>query len=168
MEKAYLGLGANIGDPVQQIIDARKQLKAIAGVSSFRSSSLYLTSSVGDESQPDYINCVVESCLDKPVKDYFAEIQAIELALGRERDPHNRNAARCIDIDLLMYGDQRVSTASLELPHPRLQQRLFVLQPLFELEPNLQIADRGSVRELITRGQSDRTFAGQYVFRLGR
>ncbi len=177
MTRAYLGLGANLGDPVQQIIDARNRLTAINGINELRSSSLYLTTPVGatpvgaapagDGAQRDFINCVFELHLQLGVEALFRQTQAIELELGRVRDSDNQNAARLIDIDLLLFDELTLNSDSLTLPHPRMHQRLFVLQPLAELDSQLNIGALGPVAELLAQGEANGTFEGQQIYKLG-
>jgi len=131
--KAYLGLGANLGDPVQQIIDARNLLDGWEGVHDCRTSDFYLSSPVGCADQPDYVNAVIEVSTDRSASTLFEEIQRIELALGRERCLTNQNAPRLIDIDFLLFGEQLIEHQDLQIPHPRLLERLFVLKPLADL-----------------------------------
>ena len=167
MIRAYLGLGANSGDPVQQIIFARNSLAAIEGVSSVNCSSLYLTSPVGDSQQRDFINCVCELQAEIEVADLFEQVQRIENDLGRVRDPANRNAARMIDIDLLLFGDHTLDSELLQVPHPRMHQRLFVLQPLADIAPQLEVGAMGTVAQLLELGFSNGTFDEQQVYKLG-
>lgn len=167
MTMVYLGLGANSGDPVQQIIDARNRLAAIKGVNSLNSSSLYLTTPVGYAQQRDFLNCVCELQTDLVVADLYEQTRHIETDLGRVRDPANQNAARKIDIDLLLFGDLVLDSESLTVPHPRMHQRLFVLQPLAEISAQLEVGSLGTVAQLIERGFADGSFDDQQVYKLG-
>lgn len=130
---AYLGLGGNLGDPIQQIIDARREILAWEHCSMGRCSYFYRSSPVGYANQADFINCVLQ--IDTTAQPlYLLDFcQQLELSLGRLRDPKNKNAARTIDIDILMMGDLQYSDDRLELPHPRMNERLFVLLPLLDL-----------------------------------
>lgn len=160
--KAYLGLGANLGDPVQQIVDARECLSALDGTVSVQCSSLYLSSPVGYSEQANFVNCVLELSTRSSMMTFFEEIQKIESRLGRKRDKRNQNAPRTIDIDLLLFGEQTHSTPGLTVPHPRLTQRLFVLEPLSELLLDGTHPVLGDVSEIIQAGE----FTGQELFRL--
>jgi len=159
---AYLGLGANLGDPVQQIVDARRCLSRLNGVNSTRCSSLYLSAPVGYADQPSFVNCVLELTIHASMVDLFTGMQRIEAELGRVRDKGNQNAPRLIDIDLLLFGEERFATPTLMVPHPRILQRMFVLQPLSELLPNGAHPLLGDVLNIITEGK----FRDQELFRL--
>jgi 2-amino-4-hydroxy-6-hydroxymethyldihydropteridine diphosphokinase len=130
---AYLGLGANLNDPIQQIVDARKLLRQLSGTISLRCSSFYISSPVGYQQQDDFINCVIELKTDDAPIQLLDNMQSIENVLGRKRVAGNQNAPRLIDIDLLLFGDQNILTTRLEVPHPRMKSRLFTLKPLLEL-----------------------------------
>ena len=136
---AYIGVGANLGDPIQQISDARFALCRLPETQSLRSSSLYCSSPVGYRDQPDFINAVFEIVTSTSAISLFTSMQEIETSLGRERDPSNQNAARTIDLDLLLFADQKIQTKQLTVPHPRMTERLFVLKPLAELAPELDV-----------------------------
>jgi len=132
-QQAVLGLGANLGDPIQQILDARLALTSLPHVISWQCSSMYASSPVGYLEQPDFINCVLLLQTTHQVESLFEQMQEIELNLGRVRNKLEQNAPRMIDIDLLMFAEQRVDTSKLTIPHPRMTQRRFVIEPLSEL-----------------------------------
>jgi len=129
----FLGLGANLGDPIQQLLDARSALFGLEGNVHGRCSSFYQSTPVGYEQQADFINCVVELQTELSAIELLNAAQNIELNLGRKRVKGNQNAPRIIDIDLLLFGSQTIETKRLSIPHPRMHQRLFVLRPLLEL-----------------------------------
>lgn len=132
-----------MGDPIQQIIDAREALYRLSSSRNGRCSSLYLSSPVGYSQQPNFVNCVLEleSTLDP--HSLFVCMRDIENSLGRVRHETNQNAARLIDLDLLLFGEQAIDDEVLSVPHPRIGERLFVLKPLAELGP--KIAQSSSV-----------------------
>jgi 2-amino-4-hydroxy-6-hydroxymethyldihydropteridine diphosphokinase len=130
---AYLGLGANLGDPIQQIVDARAALARLPSTLHLRCSYFYASSPLGYDAQPDFINCVIELATDSSAIELLDQMQVIEKTLGRERVTCNQNAPRTIDIDLLLYGDKTIDMERLQVPHPRIKSRLFVLRPLLEL-----------------------------------
>ncbi|NND82618.1 MAG: 2-amino-4-hydroxy-6-hydroxymethyldihydropteridine diphosphokinase [Gammaproteobacteria bacterium] len=167
MIKAYLGLGANLGDPVQQILDARRSLFALPGVTQARSSSLYLSSAVGPGSSGEYVNCVVELGGQLSLADLFDAMQGIEVELGRVRSADNRNESRYIDIDLLVFDQLQQDDPVLTLPHPRLHERLFVLLPLLEIAPQISIQPLGQISDILQRGRDGQVFAGQDIVKLG-
>lgn len=151
MIAAMIGMGANLGDPIQQIVDARDSLLALESSVSGRCSSLYLSSPVGYSDQPNFVNCVFELQTNAPAQTLLQALQTIETALGRRRMLSNQNAPRVIDLDLLLYGDQSIDTEQLIVPHPRLHERLFVLAPLCELQPELWLDGRGRVAHVINQ-----------------
>lgn len=159
--RAYIGLGANLGDPIEQIVSARKGLAEFDGVIDIRSSSLFLSSPVGYSDQPVFVNCVVEMPYDGDCYALFEQMQILESALGRLRDPKNQNAPRLIDIDLLLFGDSAIDESDLIVPHPRMLQRLFVLLPLFELRPDLTQKLSGK-----SLADKEKYFPGQSLLRL--
>ena len=129
---AYVGLGANLGDPIAALAEAVQQLDALAGVAVTAQSSYYRTTPI-DSSGPDYTNAVVavRTTLNAPA--LLAALQAVEAAAGRER-PY-RNAPRTLDLGILLYGEAHVCCATLYIPHLRMLQRAFVLLPLAEIAP---------------------------------
>ena len=156
---AYLGLGANLGDPIQQLIDARRAIFDWHLSANGRSSYFYTSSPVGDTQQNEYINCALAIQVDASPHALLAFCQTLELRLGRQRDSNNRNAARSIDIDILAIPGLSVNEATLQIPHPRMNERLFVLLPLLEVaeEPYAK-----SLRYCIETGD----FSGQAIHRL--
>jgi len=157
LTKAYVGLGANLGDPVNAVIKARAALYLAPMVVTARSSAIYASSPVGYAEQADFINCVLELTVSGPCRPLFTFMQALETQLGRIRDPQNQNAARMIDIDLLLFGEQIVDQADLIVPHPRMHERLFVLLPLQEL-------DQGLAKQHYSDNDAD--YIGQELYRL--
>ena len=154
---AYVGIGANLGD-VRGTLDAA--FVALAGLPRSRlcaASSLYRTAPV-NSSGPDYLNAVVALRTGLTPHALLDALQRIESDHQRQR-PY-RNAPRTLDLDLLLYGRRRIHTAALTVPHPRLHQRAFVLDPLHELDPRLEIPGRGAID-----GWRDRV-AGQAIARL--
>jgi 2-amino-4-hydroxy-6-hydroxymethyldihydropteridine diphosphokinase len=152
---AYIGIGANLGDARANVLDAIARLASIGKV--VASSSLYRTAPI-DSSGDDYINAV--ACVETTYEatDVLAQLRHIELAHGRER-PY-RNAPRTLDLDLLLYGDQQIALPHLSVPHPRMQQRAFVLAPLLEIAPDVAIPGLGPARDFLT------SVAGQGIARI--
>lgn len=148
MPKAYIGLGANLGDPAVQIRTALDGLRA--QVSSLRCSSLYRSAPIGEAGQPDYCNavCEVETLLSPEA--LMQMLLTLEREAGRVRDGR-RWGARRLDLDLLHYEGVRSETSTLRLPHPEIVRRNFVLVPLAELTPALEIPGLGIVAELALR-----------------
>jgi 2-amino-4-hydroxy-6-hydroxymethyldihydropteridine diphosphokinase len=130
--KAYVGLGANLGDPAAAVDAALHSLAVTAGIRGLRASGLYRSAPV-EASGPWYLNAVaeLETMLTAPA--LLQLLQTLEKAAGRER-PY-RNAPRTLDLDLLLYGEARIDSPLLTVPHPRMHERAFVLLPLAELAP---------------------------------
>ncbi|MRD47804.1 2-amino-4-hydroxy-6-hydroxymethyldihydropteridine diphosphokinase [Caenimonas koreensis] len=131
---AYVALGANLGDAAQAVRDAMNAIDAIASTRVVKRSSLYRTAPV-ESSGPDYINAVVEVRTQLSAPELLVQLQHIEAEAGRQR-PY-RNAPRTLDLDLLRFGDATMWSERLQLPHPRMNDRAFVLVPLAELAPHL-------------------------------
>ena len=150
IQNAYVGLGSNLGDRAGYLLLAVREMLD-AGLDVNRLSSVYETEPVEYENQPAFLNMVAElrgSTLPSP-EQMLARMLRIEYALGRTRDV--RMGPRTIDLDLLIYKDQRVDTEFLKLPHPRIASRRFVLVPLNELVPGLIHPTLGkSITELLT------------------
>ena len=130
-QTAYLGLGSNLGDREALLARALERLTSPPGVWITALSSLYATAPVGPQDQPEFLNLAVEVTTSLAPQDLLAACQAIETALGRVRA--ERWGPRTIDLDLLLYGELRLAEPGLELPHPRMLERPFVLQPLAEI-----------------------------------
>lgn len=130
--RAWIGLGANLGERAAALRQAVQALAALPGTQVLRASSLYRSVPV-DAGGPDYLNAVVEIATRLDAHALLAALQTIENGAGRER-PY-RNAPRTLDLDILLYGDERIATPQLTVPHPRLHERAFVLLPLAELAP---------------------------------
>jgi 2-amino-4-hydroxy-6-hydroxymethyldihydropteridine diphosphokinase len=153
-EKAFIGLGANIGDPGRQLRDALAALDAIPGTRLMRASSLWRTAPVGYAAQPDFVNAVAEVETAQAPRALLEALLAIEKRFGRERS--FANAPRTLDLDLLLYGDRVLSEQGLELPHPRMHERAFVLAPLVEIAPEVEIPGKGRADALLARCRDQR------------
>ena len=145
--KAVIALGANIGNPREQMDLAVALLKESLEVSAV--SSYFTTAPVGGPEQPDYLNavCILESEL--PATDLLAVLQGIEKSLGRQRTV--QWGPRTIDLDLIQYGSLLSAADELELPHPRAHERRFVLEPWFEIEPDAILLTHGKISELLAQ-----------------
>jgi len=144
---AYIGLGANLGDARATLAAAFNALEALPESELVQRSSLYRSAPI-DSSGPDYLNAVVRLRTALGAHELLAQLQSIERSHGRER-PY-RNAPRTLDLDVLLYGEQTVHTATLVVPHPRAHERAFVLAPLAELAPQLVIPGHGAVAALLS------------------
>ncbi|MDE2607150.1 MAG: 2-amino-4-hydroxy-6-hydroxymethyldihydropteridine diphosphokinase [Burkholderiales bacterium] len=134
---AFVGIGANLGDAQRTVREAIAALGTLPATRLVRASRLYRSAPV-DAGGPDFINAVAEVETRLGAMELLAQIQGLEQAAGRER-PY-RNAPRTLDLDLLLYGDARIESAALTVPHPRLRERAFVLLPLSEIAPQ-RVAD---------------------------
>lgn len=135
MTLVYLGLGSNQDDPVRQLEKALRHLEC--HFADCRCSSIYQTKAWGNIHQNDFMNAVVSFGSDLSAESIFVIIQKIEQKMGRVR--HERWGPRVIDIDFLLFGEGFVSSECLVIPHPLMKSRAFVLMPLLELAPNLQL-----------------------------
>jgi 2-amino-4-hydroxy-6-hydroxymethyldihydropteridine diphosphokinase len=148
LTKAYVGLGANLGDRRATIERALELLGAAEGVEVLAVSSLRETDPVGFTEQPRFLNgaAAVETAL--AASELLSVLLDVERRLGRTREGP-RFGPRAIDLDLLLYGDAQVDEPGLTVPHPRLHERRFALEPLAELAPGLVVPGRGAVEELL-------------------
>ena len=145
-ERVFVGLGANLGDPQATLKHALAALAALPQTELVAQSSLYRTAPI-QASGPDFVNAVAELRTVLQPQAWLHALQALESAHGRER-PY-RNAPRTLDLDLLLFGQRVVHEPGLEVPHPRLHERAFVLQPLLELAPMLVHPLLGSLQLLL-------------------
>jgi 2-amino-4-hydroxy-6-hydroxymethyldihydropteridine diphosphokinase len=129
---AYIALGANLGDAQHQVQQALTALGQMPGTVLAQHSALYRTAPV-DATGPDYINAVAEVHTTLTAPALLDALQALEQAAGRQR-PY-RNAPRTLDLDILLYGTARIDSERLTIPHPRMQERAFVLVPLADIAP---------------------------------
>ena len=147
MTVAYVGMGANLGEPRAQLLAAWDALGRIEDTRAIERSSLYRSAPIGYAEQPAFLNCVAKLETALPPHALLAQLQQIERNLGRERS--FRNAPRTIDLDLLLYGSETLETPGLTLPHPRMHERAFVLVPLLELDGDAMIPGRGKAAHLL-------------------
>jgi 2-amino-4-hydroxy-6-hydroxymethyldihydropteridine diphosphokinase len=147
--RAYIGLGSNLGEREATLLHALELLAAeggiaVTGVSAFRD-----TEPVGYVDQPRFLNAVAAVDTELPARDLLDRLLSVERALGRRRDGP-RFGPRTVDLDLLLYGDATISEPGLSVPHPRLAERRFVLEPLAELDPLLTLPDGHKVVDLLS------------------
>jgi 2-amino-4-hydroxy-6-hydroxymethyldihydropteridine diphosphokinase len=145
---AYIGLGSNLDDPVAQLGRAWAELAALPASRLIARSRLYRSAPLGSLPQPDYVNAVAAILTQLEAPALLEALHGIERAHGRERKAAARWAARTLDLDLLVHGDLRLDSGSLVIPHPGIAQRNFVLFPLLEVAPYLQIPGLGAVAKL--------------------
>jgi 2-amino-4-hydroxy-6-hydroxymethyldihydropteridine diphosphokinase len=148
MPIVYIGLGANLGDREATIRTALEMLAADGDLKVEVISSLRETDPVGYEDQPRFLNGVAALRTDLAPLVLLDRLQEVERRLGRDRSGP-RFGPRTIDLDLLLYGSAEIDEPELRIPHPRLHERRFVLEPLAELDERLEVPGRGSVRALL-------------------
>ena len=147
--RAYVGLGANLGDREATIRRAVELVDELAGVKVVGVSSLRETEPWGPVEQPRYLNGAVAVETDLPPRELLDALLDVERRLGRARDDEERWGPRTIDLDLLLYGELVLDEPGLDVPHPRLHERRFALEPLSELAPDALVPRRGTAAELL-------------------
>jgi 2-amino-4-hydroxy-6-hydroxymethyldihydropteridine diphosphokinase len=147
MTRAYIALGSNLADPVAQLGIAFEELGRLPHTHFVARSSLWRSAPVGYLDQPDFVNAVAEVETSLEAETLLAHLLDIERRHGRVRE--FQNAPRTLDLDIALYGDDRIDTPTLTVPHPRMQERAFVLLPLNELAPDIVIPGHGALRDLL-------------------
>ncbi len=147
MTPAFIGLGANLGEPCAQLRLAIAALDVLAASRLITVSSFYASAPLGYRDQPDFVNAVAEIETDLGPRALLDSLLGIERAVGRRRS--FRDAPRELDLDLLLYGSQTITEPGLQVPHPRMHERAFVLAPLAEIAPGCVIPGRGAVPGLL-------------------
>ncbi len=145
--RAFIAIGSNLQDPASQVNKAFELLAGIPETHLTKRSSLYLSAPVGYDNQPDFINAVAEVSTELTPQQLLQCLLATENAQGRERS--FANAPRVLDLDLLLYDDRVMNTTELTLPHPRMHERGFVLYPLVEIAPDIEIPAKGNAQALL-------------------
>ena len=153
MTRAYIGLGANLGDRAAMLRAAVEQLAAEPGIEVVAVSPVHETEPVDYTAQPRFLNAAAAVETELPPRDVLDRLLGIERRLGRTRDGP-RFGPRTIDLDLLLFGTEQIDEPGLEVPHPRLHERLFALEPLLELDPQLELPGRGPLAEIVRGLQS--------------
>lgn len=148
MIRAYVGLGSNLDDPHTQLQCAFAALEGLRETRLVARSALYRSAPLGGLDQPDYINAVASLDTGLPAHVLLDELHAIERQQGRVRDGRKWQS-RTLDLDLLLYGDALLQDAGLNVPHPGLRERAFVLYPLQEIAPDLVIPGLGALSALV-------------------
>lgn len=146
MTIAFIALGSNLQSPPQQVLNALEALKRLPHTTLLRHSSLYKTTPLGYDNQPDFINAVAKVETELTPHALLDAILAVEQTFGRERP--FPNAPRILDLDLLLYGSDQINTATLIVPHPRMHERAFVMLPLAEIAPDILIGAHGTAADL--------------------
>jgi len=144
----YIGLGSNLATPEVQIKAARQAIKALSAIQETAFSSLYRSPPMGPQDQPDYVNAVMAVETTLPALELLHCLQKIELDHGRVRKDE-RWGARTLDLDILLYGQQVIQQPDLIVPHYGMAERAFVLCPLQEIAPTLQVPEFGDIATLV-------------------
>ncbi|MEE3319052.1 MAG: 2-amino-4-hydroxy-6-hydroxymethyldihydropteridine diphosphokinase [Pseudomonadota bacterium] len=137
--QAYIGLGSNLNNPAQRLISALTALQRLPGIRLLHHSRLFSSAPVGPQDQPDFVNAVAAlDCHCTPL-ELLHTLQALELAAGRQRIRHW--GERTLDLDILLLDERRIDTPELQVPHPQMIYRAFVLLPLMDIAPNAHLPD---------------------------
>jgi 2-amino-4-hydroxy-6-hydroxymethyldihydropteridine diphosphokinase len=147
---AYVGLGSNLDEPALQVRRAFAALGRIPETRVVRESSLYGSRPMGPVPQPDFINAAAALLTRLEAGEFFSQLRALEQQLGR-MPPRERWGPRRIDLDLLVFSQLRIDTPELQLPHPGIVERNFVLYPLAEVAPELPVPGCGRIADLLER-----------------
>lgn len=148
MINAYIAVGSNLGDPVAQAKQAIESLRDLPRSRVIQASSLYSSTPMGPQNQPDYINAVVKIETELQPLELLDNTQKIENEQGRVRK-EERWGPRTLDLDIILYGDETIDLPRLVVPHYGMRVREFVLYPLLEIEPNLILPDGSALSQLI-------------------
>jgi 2-amino-4-hydroxy-6-hydroxymethyldihydropteridine diphosphokinase len=145
---AYIGLGSNLDQPIQQIKQALHTLAELPQTCVVTKSALYRSAPLGPQDQPDYVNAVAALQTQLSAQALLHGLQQIEQHQGRRRDGV-KWGARTLDLDILLYADQIISSQNLVIPHPQMHNRSFVLYPLFAIAPDIVIPGKGKLSKLL-------------------
>jgi 2-amino-4-hydroxy-6-hydroxymethyldihydropteridine diphosphokinase len=153
MDMTYIGMGGNLaswaGTPEATLAAAVVRMESLGRVT--RRSSLYSTEPVGFTEQPRFVNAVVELETELKPRELLKGLLAIELEFGRDRAAGFANGPRTLDLDILLFDDLKVSEPGLQIPHPRIAERMFVLVPLCEIAPRRAVERGATVSQLLNR-----------------
>ena len=151
MTRAYVALGSNLGDREATLLAAVAALAAEPGIDVVAVSRFYDTEPVGYVDQPRFLNGAAAIETELPARELLERLLAVELRFGRRREAVPAQGPRTLDLDLLLYGDARIDEPGLRVPHPRLHERRFVLEPLADLDPALEVPGNGQVQDILAR-----------------
>ncbi|BFM06068.1 2-amino-4-hydroxy-6-hydroxymethyldihydropteridine diphosphokinase [Halioxenophilus aromaticivorans] len=143
---AYIALGSNLDNPLTHVTQACAEINALPNTQVVDSSPWYISQAVGPGQQPDFINGALQLTTQLPAQTLLESLQTIENQHGRQREV--RWGARTLDLDILLYGDDRIQTDTLTVPHPYLHKRNFVVYPLANVAPNLVLPNGTALAEV--------------------
>jgi 2-amino-4-hydroxy-6-hydroxymethyldihydropteridine diphosphokinase len=155
MTRAFVGLGSNLGDRESTLRAAVGRLRSLPETKVVAVSKLRDTEPVGYLDQPRFLNGAVELETALAPRELLDALLDLERAFGRDRSTVRPQGPRTLDLDLLLYDDREIDEPGLEVPHPRLHERGFVLEPLAELDPTLEVPGKGTVQALLARLDSE-------------
>jgi len=144
---AYIGLGSNLDRPQQQLERALAELEALPRCSLLARSPLYRSDPIGPAGQPDYVNAVAALLTELSAETLLDQLQAIEQAHQRAREQHW--GPRTLDLDILLFGDAQIASPRLQVPHPEMAKRAFVLYPLADIAPEVEVPGLGPLPQLM-------------------
>ncbi len=153
---AYIGIGSNLNEPIQQVELALIELQNLVDTSLVKRSTLYRSFPLGSANQPDYINAVAVLNTDLSTIELLNQLQAIENKQGRVRSGE-KWGPRTLDLDILLYDNQQIETERLSIPHPGIYERAFVLYPLYECVPDLILPNGQKVYDLLKQFTSTKS-----------
>ncbi len=147
----YIGFGSNLNQPLQQLNNAKNKLSNLPQIKVLKCSSIYQSKAItlDNELQNDYLNAVVKIETSLDAETLLDTLQKIETEQGRVRE--KRWGVRTLDLDILLFGDQQIKTARLTVPHKEIENRYFVLLPLFEIAPDIKIPEKNSLQKLLEK-----------------
>jgi 2-amino-4-hydroxy-6-hydroxymethyldihydropteridine diphosphokinase len=151
MTRAFVGLGSNLGDREGTLRASIGRLRHLPETEVIRVSKLRNTEPVGYLEQPRFLNGVVELETGLSSRGLLDALLELERSFGRDRTSSAPQGPRTLDLDLLLFGEEQIAEPGLEVPHPRLHERRFVLEPLAELDPALEVPGKGPVQTLLSR-----------------
>jgi 2-amino-4-hydroxy-6-hydroxymethyldihydropteridine diphosphokinase len=149
--RAYVALGSNLGDREGTLRAALEALAAEPGIDVVAVSRFYDTEPVGYLDQPRFLNGAAAIDTELRAGELLQRLLAVELRFGRRREDVPAQGPRTLDLDLLVYGEAEIDEPGLRIPHPRLHERRFVLEPLADLDPALEVPGKGQVQEILAR-----------------
>jgi 2-amino-4-hydroxy-6-hydroxymethyldihydropteridine diphosphokinase len=149
--RAYVALGSNLGDREETLRAALADLAAEPGIDVAAVSRFYDTEPVGYVDQPRFLNGAAALETELPARELLERLLAVELRFGRRREDVALQGPRTLDLDLLLYGDAEIDEPGLRVPHPRMHERRFVLEPLADLDPVLEVPGKGQVQDILAR-----------------
>lgn len=149
--QCYIGFGSNLNQPLQQLNNAKNKLSNLTQIKVLKCSSIYQSKAITLDGGPqnDYLNAVVKIETSLDAETLLDILQQLEIEQGRVRE--KRWGARTLDLDILLFGDQKIKTARLTVPHNEIENRYFVLLPLFEIAPDIKITGKDSLQSLLEK-----------------